>query len=410
MKPWFLSFFLLAGATQAQTTWYVDVHATPPGLGTQSNPYASIQYAHNQTTTAEFDTILVAPGEYHENLTFTKRLFVRATGGAEVTKLMPAGLGPILRLYAPPGEIDTLEVADFTITGLIGPADETAVLSFAGTLVRCIVRGNRNGLFGVDTQLDSHLVDCTVVDNDVGIECSFANEGLRLENSIVWGNDMNVRCWSQPHYMFISYSAGGPFPSFAQGPGNIVGDPGFWSISDGDYHLRPGSVCIDAGNPALLDPDGSRSDIGYYTFDPLYAPIASYCTGKLNSDGCVPVIAGSGLPSATSPSPFLITASLLLPSRSTLLLYAFTQGSAPFQGATLCVAAGVRRVGGQTSGGSGVCGGTAVYDFNQRVQSGVDPSLITGALVNAQWFARDPLDPAGLGGSLSDALRFGIAP
>ena len=41
---------------------------------------------------------------------------------------------------------------------------------------------------------------------------------------------------------------------------------------------------------------------------------------------------------------------------------------------------------------------------------GVHPGLVPGALVYCQWWSRDPLDPAGFGTGLSDALRFGIAP
>ena len=31
-----------------------------------------------------------------------------------------------------------------------------------------------------------------------------------------------------------------------------------------DLHLVPGSPLVDAGDPGLLDPDGSRSDIGVH--------------------------------------------------------------------------------------------------------------------------------------------------
>ena len=409
MKYWFL-FLILAGAAQAQTTWYVDVNATPPGSGTLANPYASIQYAHNQPTTVDFDTILVAPGEYHENLLLTKQLVVRASGGPEVTKLMPAVPGTILRMSAPLSVPDVLQVVGFTITGLIGPANAVAVESSEGTLQRCIIRGNRGaGFYGARVGWDLQLIDCTVVDNDYGIECSFFIAALWLKNSIVWGNGTNVLSLGQPAVMDVRYSAGGPFP-YSSSTTNHVGDPGMWDVTGGDYHLRPGSVCIDSGDPALLDPDGSRSDIGYFTYDPLYALVSRYCTGKLNSHGCMPKIAGSGLPSITSPNPFMVTATLVLPGRPSLLLYGFSPNAAPFQGGYLCVSTSIHRVGVQISAGTGACGGTCAYDFNQRVQSGADPALQPGVLAYAQWWQRDPADPAGFGSGLTNALRFGIAP
>jgi nitrous oxidase accessory protein NosD len=44
--------------------------------------------------------------------------------------------------------------------------------------------------------------------------------------------------------------------------GNIYLDPMF--VSADDYHLQYGSPCINAGDPNIIDPDSSRSDIGCY--------------------------------------------------------------------------------------------------------------------------------------------------
>lgn len=46
--------------------------------------------------------------------------------------------------------------------------------------------------------------------------------------------------------------------------GNISASPGFVDAAGGDYHLAPGSVCIDAGTPDVLEADGSRADMGMY--------------------------------------------------------------------------------------------------------------------------------------------------
>ena len=46
--------------------------------------------------------------------------------------------------------------------------------------------------------------------------------------------------------------------------GNLSTDPEFVDPDAGDYHLSPTSACVDSGLPDLLDPDGSRSDIGTY--------------------------------------------------------------------------------------------------------------------------------------------------
>lgn len=44
--------------------------------------------------------------------------------------------------------------------------------------------------------------------------------------------------------------------------GNIRENPMF--VGNGDYHLQAFSPLIDAGNPGILDPDSTRSDIGVY--------------------------------------------------------------------------------------------------------------------------------------------------
>lgn len=50
--------------------------------------------------------------------------------------------------------------------------------------------------------------------------------------------------------------------------GNISEDPMFVDTAGGDYHLRAGSPCIDAGDPSMpWDPDGTPPDIGCFYFD-----------------------------------------------------------------------------------------------------------------------------------------------
>jgi hypothetical protein len=91
---------------------------------------------------------------------------------------------------------------------------------------------NWGGIFGAGT-----LVDCIVRDND----------------------EVQVDASSSASFSDIQ----GGFP----GPGNLDLDPLFVDAAGGDYRLRPGSPCIDAGHPAgALDPDGTRADMGVFPF------------------------------------------------------------------------------------------------------------------------------------------------
>jgi probable HAF family extracellular repeat protein len=135
----------------------------------------------------------------------------------------------------------------------------------------------------------------------------------------------------------------------------------------------------------------------------------SYCTAKTNSQGCTPTITWSGTPSASSGAGFEIATSQVLPTSSGLLFYSTTgPDSKPFQGGFLCVAGKVTRTPGQNSGGSGACGGSFSIDFNAHVALGLDPALVGGATVWAQYWSRDPGSASTT--NLTDAVEFTLWP
>jgi hypothetical protein len=146
-------------------------------------------------------------------------------------------------------------------------------------------------------------------------------------------------------------------------------------------------------------------------FRPGVGDVASYCTAKTNSLGCVPEITWNGLPSATLTSPFEIRAGNVLNNKNGLLFYGYTSSSTPFQGGTKCVAAPTKRTPVQDSGGNvppNDCSGVYSYDFQARIQSGADASLVVGATAYAQYWSRDPQSASTTG--LTDGVRFTIQP
>jgi len=163
---------------------------------------------------------------------------------------------------------------------------------------------------------------------------------------------------------------------------------------------------------AAPDADNPASDCGLiklYSVTPI--PPSSYCTGKTNSLGCTPAMTWSGTASVSSTAPFTLSCVNALNQVPGLYFYSHAPAAAPFQGGTLCVAQPTRRTGALASGGSasGVdCSGVFAYDFNARIDSGVDASLVSGAQVNLQCWSRDSASPSTT--SLSNAVRFFINP
>ncbi len=158
--------------------------------------------------------------------------------------------------------------------------------------------------------------------------------------------------------------------------------------------------------------DNATVDCGALKFYSLFpAPVASYCTGKVNSLGCTPSVGWSGTPSATAGAPFLVNCAQLINQTAGLAIYSGRPNAAPFQGGELCVKPPLRRspvlaAGGSSSGAD--CSGAFTYDLGARIQAGVDPLLAPGAELFLQFWARDP--QAASTTSLSNALRLLVAP
>ncbi len=141
---------------------------------------------------------------------------------------------------------------------------------------------------------------------------------------------------------------------------------------------------------------------------------ATYCQGKLNSLGCVPFMQAClcGQPSVSSPEPFTILGSDLLPRSTGVLMYGYAKSDLRFHGGTLCVKSPRTLFPPSIAEdiGTGACTGVVNVDFNRHIQSGIDPLLTLNQTVYAQWRFRDPWDPAGHGDALSDGLSFSIGP
>jgi polyhydroxybutyrate depolymerase len=143
---------------------------------------------------------------------------------------------------------------------------------------------------------------------------------------------------------------------------------------------------------------------------PRPEPVVSYCTGKTNSLGAVPFITASGVASAATFNdwPFRITGNNLVPGEFGFLMYSFSKGDLNYHGGKLCLKTAdleklfpIKQADSQ---------GILFRNFNNSIASGVNPMFTVGQKVCAQWYQKDPNNPLSFPDTLSDAIRFVIAP
>lgn len=132
-------------------------------------------------------------------------------------------------------------------------------------LVNCLITGNSaslsvyiggSAIFNFDGSLT--LINCTVTKNltpNGMVIASFvsqlpASNFLNIYNCILY-NGINGILTNHISTVYVLYTCiQGGWPA---GTGNISTDPMF--VNSGDYHLQPGSPCIDAGDNSLLPND-----------------------------------------------------------------------------------------------------------------------------------------------------------
>ncbi len=106
--------------------------------------------------------------------------------------------------------------------------------------------GNETGIV-IDYDQASAYGGNNIVVNNIGVGLYDADHALT--NNLVWGN-------------------GTPFANPPHPPNTFIdADPKFVAPSSGDFSLTCESPAIDAGDPAMTDPDGSIADMGAISFN-----------------------------------------------------------------------------------------------------------------------------------------------
>lgn len=142
------------------------------------------------------------------------------------------------------------------------------------------------------------------------------------------------------------------------------------------------------------------------------APPTNYCSGKVNSQGCVATLSFMGTPSLTGPDNFMLQATNVVNQQFGLYFWGVAPNAQPWLGGTLCVAPTLRRLNVHFSGGGAPagtnCNGILPQQFPQVLMNnwGMQP----GDQIYIQAWYRDPQHPDGTGVAMTDALQFTICP
>ena len=240
------------------------------------------------------DIVLVAAGIYYENLTMKEGVTIQGAG-ASVTTINGGGSGDVVI------GADNSTMSGFTITNSGFSSFGIRCDSSSPRISNNIIIGNGGGIICLNNS--NPLIEYnTVARNDnssdygtTGIYCEASSPTVR--NNTISNNSARygILCVSSSPTIrnnIISYNWGGiscrysSFPALSYnnvwgnttfgnydgclaGNGSISEAPLFVDAANGNYHLQPGSPCIDAGDPADLLPaagGGTRIDTGAFEY------------------------------------------------------------------------------------------------------------------------------------------------
>jgi len=239
------------------------------------------------------DIVIVAPGHYLEEINLKAGVAVQGAG--EGLSVIDGGgnSGDVVRAIGNAIRSDC-KLQGFTVTGAVsggglpggaglfcnsGAAPDVGNNRFEGNDFGIatwngsnpLIHNNvvcHNTFFGIDISSNPTVINNTITFNVIGIDDGGGYGPVVMNNVVtnnsrygiyavglqpqltyndVWGNDTNYR-------------------NCSPGAGCISADPLYADTATRDYHLKTGSLCIDAGNPApqYNDPDGTRNDMGAY--------------------------------------------------------------------------------------------------------------------------------------------------
>ncbi|MFH1725372.1 MAG: NosD domain-containing protein [Elusimicrobiota bacterium] len=242
--------------------------------------YATIQTAIDAAR--QHDTVLVAPGTYTESITLKPDVAVRGSGAQRTTIRSDGTLRDYWKRTCAVIGANGGAISGFTITGgetavymwghspvitrnvIEGSVAGIAMLFAAPTIADNIITGAQaRGIYG--WQSPAKIVNNVITGSAAGI--ANARSAPAIANNIIAGNAIGIL--NEDSSPIIGFNdlwdnetnIDDRDSSFPKLGANIFEDPLFENPAKGDYRLRTGSPCIDAGTngaPGIqkLDFDG----------------------------------------------------------------------------------------------------------------------------------------------------------
>lgn len=188
--------------------------------------------------------------------------------------------------------------------------------------------------------------------------------------------------------------------------------PGLFNPSQADCDLDgAGDACeIVAGTQYDTNLDGTPDDCE------ACPAVITYCTAGTSTNGCMPSMSATGVPSAAASAGFTLTASGLEGQKSGLIFYGVSGPKAapwsPTSSSFLCIKSPTQRTPSANSGGTAdACDGVLSVDFLDYVAThagALGSPLSAGDLVWTQAWYRDP--PAPSTTNLSNGMQWTMCP
>jgi len=212
--------------------------------------FTSIQIAINNASSN--DTIKVWPGIYSEQITLNKNVIIIGSGYENTT--ITSNSNPTINMSSG-------KIFHFKINSLNGDG----IWLHHGIVSNCVITGcSLCGIYAGTAGDDGLVRNCVLTKNGTaGIAVGYyTSSTITIVNCIARPNGGKDFRGEYGSTFNLSYSNGATNGHTSGNQGVIDIDPQFYS--ENDYHIGEGTPCWNTGNPALQDPDGSQSDMGYF--------------------------------------------------------------------------------------------------------------------------------------------------